>query len=47
MYTDNVAAAMSMDELDKLKADNQERIRQIEARYFQKKEEVKPLVEVM
>lgn len=27
VYTDNVAAAMSMDELDRLKAENQERIR--------------------
>ena len=34
VYSDNVAAAMTMEELDKLKEDNLERIRQIEARYF-------------
>ena len=47
VYSDNVAAAMSMEELDRLKEENLQRIRDIEARYFQKKEEAKPVVQML
>lgn len=33
----NFAEAMTMDELDKLKLENEDRIKQIESKYFEKK----------
>lgn len=37
---------MSMDELDNLKQQNEDRIRDIESKYFQKKDEIKKVKEV-
>ena len=37
----NLGDAITMDELDRLKLENEERIRMIENKYFQKKEDIK------
>ena len=38
--------SMSLDELDKLKQQNEERIRSIEEKYFQKREETRQVKEI-
>ena len=47
VYNQSAIGEMNFDELDQLKAKNEKRVREIEERYFNKKESIKTYKEVM